>query len=205
MTARPICPLAMAMTRRLRQAARDRAQAAIAGTPGGAMASRTMTEVPADRAGEAYLSTAEGIIAHMREAGLLTPRQCDAAAHLARLWGIGGHRSPWRLTGGDGGRPDDALEAAEAALDAAPCGDREVVDLVTDGPPNAGDDTEPVRQRLIARGAQVNGLSVGRDAADWMRESVVSPFGFALAVEDWAGFAAAMRRKLVMELTWSAR
>lgn len=98
-----------------------------------------------------------------------------------------------------------ALEAAEAALDAAPCGDREVVDLVTDGPPNAGDDTEPVRQRLIARGAQVNGLSVGRDAADWMRESVVSPFGFALAVEDWAGFAAAMRRKLVMELTWSAR
>ena len=98
-----------------------------------------------------------------------------------------------------------ALEAAEAALDAAPCGDREVVDLVTDGPPNAGDDTEPVRQRLIARGAQVNGLSVGRDAADWMRESVVSPFWFALAVEDWAGFAAAMRRKLVMELTWSAR
>lgn len=78
------------------------------------MEARTMHHdlVPADRAGEAYLSATDGLIAHLRQAGMLTSRQCDAAAHLARLWGLGGHRSPWRLTGGDGGRPDDAVEAA---------------------------------------------------------------------------------------------
>ena len=112
MTARPACPQAVVMTKRLRQAARERAQAAIAGTPGGAMLARTTTEVPADLAGEAYLSAADGLIAHLRQTGTLTSRQCDAAAHLARLWGLGGHRSPWRLTGGGSGRPDDAVEAA---------------------------------------------------------------------------------------------
>lgn len=125
------------MGRDAMRAARDRAQAAIAGTPGGAMAARTMTEVPADQAGEAYLSAAEGIIAHLRESGLLTSRQCDAAAHLARLWGLGGHRSPWRLTGGGGGRPDDAVEAARREyrqlVELAPARCRQALDVLAMG------------------------------------------------------------------------
>lgn len=125
------------MGRDAMRAARERAQAAIAGTPGGAMAARTMTEVPADAAGEAYLSAAEGIIAHLRETGLLTSRQCDAAAHMARLWGLGGHRSPWRLTGGDGGRPDDAVEAARREyrqlVEFAPARCRQALDVLAMG------------------------------------------------------------------------
>jgi len=135
----PVCPRAVAMNRRLRQAARERAVAAIAGTPGGAMEARTMhhDSVPADRAGEAYLSATDGLIAHLRAAALLTPRQCDAAAHLARLWGLGGHRSPWRLTGGDGGRPDDAVEAARREyrqlVEFAPARCRQALDVLAMG------------------------------------------------------------------------
>lgn len=94
------------------RAARAKAAAAIAGTPGGAE-QRAMTSVPADRAGESYLSAADGNIAHLRESGILTPRQCDAAAHMARLYGIGGGRTPWAR--GDGqDRPEDLVERARA-------------------------------------------------------------------------------------------
>jgi len=158
----PVCPRAVAMNRRLRQAARERAMAAIAGTPGGAMEARTMhhDSVPADRAGEAYLSATDGLIAHLRAAALLTPRQCDAAAHLARLWGIGGHRSPWRLTGGDGGRPDGAVEAARREyrelVELAPARCRPALDVLAMGEwmastnplPLWRDGLDPIAERL---------------------------------------------------------
>lgn len=72
---------------------------------------RQATAVPADEAGEFFLSAADGIIAHLRVTGTLTGRQCDAAAELARLYGLGGGRSPWRSSGGSD-RPEEAVEAA---------------------------------------------------------------------------------------------
>jgi hypothetical protein len=137
MLARPrICPRAQALNRHLRQAARDQARRAIAGTPGGAMAARELTTVPADDAGESYLSAADGNIAHLRASGLLTARQCDAAAHLARLWGLGGHHSPWRLTGGTD-RLESDVEAARREyrdlVDAAPMRCRPSLDVLSMG------------------------------------------------------------------------
>lgn len=98
--------------RDMTHAARTKALASIRGTAGGAE-QREMASVPADRAGEAYLSAADGNIAHLRQAGVLTARQCDAAAHMARLYGIGGGRTPWARGHGQG-RPDDVVERARA-------------------------------------------------------------------------------------------
>jgi hypothetical protein len=84
---------------------------------------RQASMVPADEAGEFSLSVADGNIAHLRMAGVLTGRQCDAAAELARLYGIGGGRSPWRTSGGS----DRAEEAVEAAR-------REFADLLRCAP-----------------------------------------------------------------------
>ena len=61
---------------------------------------RSASVVPADDAGEFVVSAAEGLLMHLEQAGQLTWRQVTAAAELARLYGIGGGRSPWRRTGG---------------------------------------------------------------------------------------------------------
>ena len=77
---------------------------------------RRATIVPADEAGEFLLSAAEGLIAILTTADLLTARQSTAASDLARLYGLGGHRTPWRTTGGGNDRPDDTVAAARAEL-----------------------------------------------------------------------------------------
>jgi len=61
---------------------------------------RSAVEIPGDDAGEFVLSAAEGILMHLEERCLLTWRQVTAASTLARLYGLGGGRSPWRRTGG---------------------------------------------------------------------------------------------------------
>lgn len=97
---------------RIRRASAAQAARAIAGTPGGAAIARVFVQVPAEDAGEVYLQAADGILAHLRASGLLTGRQCDAAAVLARLWGLGGGSAAWRTTGGGGCRDEDAVAAA---------------------------------------------------------------------------------------------
>lgn len=125
--AKPVCPRAVALNAQMRRAARERAQAAIAGTPGGAAEARKLLTVPADEAGQVYLSAADGLIAHIRECAVLTPRQCDAAAEMARLYGISGGRRPWARSDGSRGDSEQverimaaAAEAFRDALDAAP-------------------------------------------------------------------------------------
>jgi hypothetical protein len=77
---------------------------------------RRATIVPADEAGEFMLSAAEGLISILASADLLTHRQTTAASDLARLYGLGGHRTPWRTTGGGSDRPDEAVSAARVEL-----------------------------------------------------------------------------------------
>ena len=74
---------------------------------------RIATIVPADEAGEFLLSAAEGLLAHLATTSIFTRRQLDAAAELARLYGLGGGRSPWRRTGGQG-RAEEGVQAARA-------------------------------------------------------------------------------------------
>ncbi len=81
---------------------------------------------------------------------------------------------------------------------------RYVVDFVGDGRCNAGIDPEPVRDALVAMGATINGLCVLHEEADlvesYRREVIGGPGAFALQCQDYAGFAAAMRQKLVREI-----
>jgi hypothetical protein len=97
---------------RIRRASDAQARRAIAGTPGGAAQGRVFVQVPAEDAGEVYLQAADGLLAHLRAAELLTWRQATAAATLARLWGIGGGSAVWRTTGGGGCREEDTVAAA---------------------------------------------------------------------------------------------
>jgi hypothetical protein len=91
-----------------------------------------------------------------------------------------------------------------AALDqfaTAPCApEEEVIDLVTDGE-SAEARTHQARAYAEAQGVRVNALGVGPpEAGDWLREHAITPGGFAMAAPDWASFAAAIRRKVTLEL-----
>ena len=116
----------------------------------------------------------------------------DAASYAATLDGMTreGAGSTW--TG-------NAIEHALTLLDAAPCGENQVIDLVTDGPPNGG--TLVTEQRDIAweRGVRINALTV-RDGEDWARGAAVTRGGFVIAVDGWDAFPAAIRRKLILEV-----
>jgi len=86
---------------------------------------------------------------------------------------------------------------------------RRAIDISGDGINNDGPPLEPVRQRLIANGITINGLpiDIGRDGqdriADYYEDCIVGgPQAFAIAVGDEAGFADAIRRKLVLEIAW---
>ncbi len=86
---------------------------------------RVATIVPADEAGEYMLTAAEGLLAHLEQGGRLNWRQATAAAELARLYGIGGGKSPWRRTGG-AERDEKDVEAARRQFEellsyAPPC------------------------------------------------------------------------------------
>lgn len=73
---------------------------------------RRATEVAADEAGEFYLSTADGIVAQMAQAELLTWRQAEALNTLARLRRASGWRPAWERPGGRGERPQELEDAA---------------------------------------------------------------------------------------------
>ncbi len=98
----------------------------------------------------------------------------------------------------------EALAAAGELLAALPCpAARRVVDVAGDGRSNAGARPEPARDRLAAAGVTVNGLCVLHEEADLLQryadEVIGGPDAFAVACADYAGFAEAMRRKLVRE------
>ena len=73
---------------------------------------RQATEVAADEAGEFYLSAADGIVAQMAQAALLTWRQAEALNVLARLRRASGWRPAWERPSGRGERPDGVEDAA---------------------------------------------------------------------------------------------
>lgn len=122
----------------------------------------------------------------------------DARALATRL-----RTSPRLMSGGtDIGQ---ALRVATGALGVAPCGDSAVIDLVTDGEAAAAP-TEAARDEAARRGVVINALAVGSpDAAAWLREHAVTPGGFVVQAAGWGEFAAAMRRKMVLEVAQAVR
>lgn len=108
-----------------------------------------------------------------------------------------------------------ALGHARRLIAAAPFpAGRLVIDVSGDGANNAGGSMEDARDQVLAAGIVINGLPVMKDAPlpvpglspsmpldQYYREEVAGGFGaFVLPVEDFKGFAPAVRRKLILEI-----
>ena len=97
-----------------------------------------------------------------------------------------------------------ALAACETLLAEAPAkARRRIIDVAGDGRSNDGPPPRQIRDRLVATGVMINGLCVLHEEADlletYLAEVVGGPDAFALPCADFAGFAEAMRRKLLRE------
>jgi hypothetical protein len=91
-------------------------------------------------------------------------------------------------------------------------GTRRVIDISGDCPNNMGVPVEPVRDRVIAKGIVINGLTLlirpslsaaygGFGLDDYYRDCVIGgPGAFVVPVREMARFAEAVRRKLVFEI-----
>jgi Ca-activated chloride channel homolog len=90
------------------------------------------------------------------------------------------------------------------ALEDAPCGDVQIIDVASDGPANGGTPLTVARDAAHAAGVRVNALLVGGTSADVdkLRDDIVTPGGFAMHASDWNEFTAAIRRKMVLEVGW---
>ena len=98
-----------------------------------------------------------------------------------------------------------ALEVCESLFDVLPApAARRVIDVAGDGRSNDGPAPGPVRDRLVAAGATINGLCVLHEEPDlvasFTREVIGGPDAFALPCPDYAEFAEAMRLKLQREV-----
>lgn len=80
---------------------------------------------------------------------------------------------------------------------------RKVMDVSGDGTANAGANTAAARDAAVAAGITINGLTIG-DASllTWYQNNVIGgPGAFAIGVNDFADFAAAIEQKLIREIT----
>ncbi len=84
-------------------------------------------------------------------------------------------------------------------------GRRRAIDVSGDGASNYGPALAPMRDRLIAEGTTINGLAIelgGRsEVSDYYEQNVIGgPGAFTVMVDDRSAFAAAIRRKLILEI-----
>lgn len=89
---------------------------------------------------------------------------------------------------------------------------RRVIDISGDGPNNQGIPVTEARDRAIAQGVTINGLPLMtreglwinwhlEDLDEFYRHCVIGgPGAFSIPVRDWADFAAAVKRKLILEI-----
>jgi hypothetical protein len=80
---------------------------------------------------------------------------------------------------------------------------RKVMDVSGDGTANAGANTAAARDAAVAAGITINGLTIGgASLLTWYQTNVIGgPGAFAIGVNDFADFAAAIEQKLVREIT----
>jgi len=100
----------------------------------------------------------------------------------------------------------NALAVASGLLARAPGpARRQVIDVAGDGSANDGISPAPIRDALALAGVTINGLCVLHEepdlAAYFGRDVIGGPGAFALVCADYRDFAAAMRRKLLREIT----
>ena len=91
-------------------------------------------------------------------------------------------------------------------------GTRRVIDISGDGPNNVGGYVPRARDRAVARGIIINGLPIMNDRPNYVRLPMPNldlyyrncviggPGAFIVVTHDFKAFAAAIRRKLVLEI-----
>jgi Protein of unknown function (DUF1194) len=98
------------------------------------------------------------------------------------------------------------LEASEKDITAT----RRVIDVTGDGPNNAGESMSMVHDKTIAQGIIVNGLPVMDDQANGYFEGLDKYYAgcvtggrgaFVVVVKSYRDYAAAMRHKLILEIS----
>jgi hypothetical protein len=127
----------------------------------------------------------------------------DAGTWVARL-----RRHPPRSVGWTS--VSGAIDFSRRVLGEAPFeATRRVIDISGDGVNNSGRLVEEARDEAVAEGITVNGLPILEDRPlpgavpldRYYEESVVGgPGSFVVAAEDFASFAQAVRRKLILEI-----
>ena len=111
-----------------------------------------------------------------------------------------------RITRAGGTAVGEALAACEVLLTNAPAiAPRRIVDVVGDGRSNEGRAPGPIRDRMAQAGIAINGLCVLNEEPDLLEtyttEVIGGPGAFALTCASYADFAAAMRQKLLREIS----
>lgn len=98
-----------------------------------------------------------------------------------------------------------ALAFSSSLFAEAPAAERMVIDVSTDGRNNSGPPVAPVRDRVVAQGITVNGLTI---LSEWPTlnsyfEANVAggPGHFVIPADDYDAYAQAILRKLLREIT----
>lgn len=111
---------------------------------------------------------------------------------------------PRELTEG-GTSISTALTFSAALFDAAPSAERRVIDVSTDGRNNSGPPVPPVRDRVVAQGITINGLTILNEwpTLDTYFEGNVAggPGHFVIPASDYDAYGEAILRKLLREIT----
>ncbi|WP_421695888.1 DUF1194 domain-containing protein [Aestuariivirga sp.] len=98
-----------------------------------------------------------------------------------------------------------ALTFSGALLASAPSAERRVIDVSTDGRNNSGPPVAPSRDRLVAQGITINGLTILNEwpTLDTYFENNVAggPGHFVIPANDYDAYGEAIMRKLLREIT----
>jgi hypothetical protein len=111
---------------------------------------------------------------------------------------------PRQLT--EGGTSISAVLSFSAPLfAAAPSAERQVIDVSTDGRNNSGPPVAPLRDRLVAQGITINGLTILNEwptLDTYFENNVAGGAGhFVIPANDYEDYGEAMYRKLLREIT----
>lgn len=113
-------------------------------------------------------------------------------------------RLPRALTEG-GTSISTAVTYSAALFSSAPSAERRVIDVSTDGRNNSGPPVPPVRDRVVAQGITINGLTILNEwpTLDTYFEANAAggPGHFVIPANDYASYGEAILRKLVREIT----
>lgn len=98
-----------------------------------------------------------------------------------------------------------ALTYSAALFAAAPTAERRVIDVSSDGRNNSGPPVPPVRDRLVADGITINGLTILNEwptLDTYFENNVAGGTGyFVIPANDYEDYAEAIFRKLLREIT----